>query len=109
MLNWRVAPLSYSEAIRMVALEPSGQSALRSRRTRGLSQNPVCTEWRERWHGMEGRVGRLAVYALLDRGEIPAIRLGRRWIVTRHAYEQWERTCGTKSEHTAVQSSYGRL
>lgn len=42
-------------------------------------------------------IGRLAVYALLDRGEIPAIRLGRRWIVTRHAYEQWERTCGTKT------------
>jgi excisionase family DNA binding protein len=42
-------------------------------------------------------IGRLAVYALLDRGEIPAIRLGRRWIVTRHAYEEWERTCGTKT------------
>ena len=53
-------------------------------------------------------IGRLAVYALLDRAEIPAIRLGRRWIVTRHAYEQWERTCGTKPRDIAVQSSYGR-
>jgi excisionase family DNA binding protein len=40
-------------------------------------------------------IGRLAVYAMLEQGIIPAIRLGRRWIVTRHAYEQWERTCGT--------------
>jgi excisionase family DNA binding protein len=39
-------------------------------------------------------IGRLAVYAMLDQGIIPGIRLGRRWIVTRHAYEQWERTCG---------------
>ena len=42
-------------------------------------------------------IGRLAVYAMLERGIIPGIRLGRRWIITRHAYEQWERTCGTRS------------
>lgn len=41
------------------------------------------------------KIGRLSVYELLARGIIPGIRLGRRWIVTRHAYEQWERTCGT--------------
>jgi len=39
-------------------------------------------------------IGRLAVYALLERGVIPGVRLNRRWIVTRYAYEQWERTCG---------------
>lgn len=39
-------------------------------------------------------LGRLAVYELLEVGQIPAIRLGRRWIITWHAYEQWERTCG---------------
>jgi len=39
-------------------------------------------------------VGRLAVYTMLERGIIPAIRLGRRWIVTRHAFETWESTCG---------------
>jgi len=50
-------------------------------------------------------VGRLAVYTMLERGIIPAIRLGRRWIVTRHAFENWERTCGMptglqrKTEH----------
>jgi len=42
-------------------------------------------------------IGRLAVYAMLERGIMPGIRLGRRWIITRHAYQQWERTCGTRS------------
>ena len=42
-------------------------------------------------------IGRLAVYAMLEQGIIPGIRLGRRWIVTRHAYEQWERTCGMRA------------
>jgi excisionase family DNA binding protein len=40
-------------------------------------------------------IGRLAVYAMLEQGIIPGIRLGHRWIITRHAYDQWERTCGT--------------
>jgi excisionase family DNA binding protein len=40
------------------------------------------------------RIGRLAVYAMLEQRIIPAIRLGRRWIVTRRAYDEWERTCG---------------
>jgi excisionase family DNA binding protein len=39
-------------------------------------------------------VGRLAVYAMLEQGIIPGVRLGRRWIITRHAYQSWERTCG---------------
>ena len=59
-------------------------------------------------------IGRIVVYALLEQGEIPAIRLGRRWIVTRYAYENWERTCGTGARAAtppapAVQSSYGGL
>jgi excisionase family DNA binding protein len=50
-------------------------------------------------------IGRLAVYTMLEQGIIPAVRLGRRWIVTRHAFENWERTCGMptglqrKTEH----------
>jgi excisionase family DNA binding protein len=40
-------------------------------------------------------IGRLAVYEMLEQGLLPGLRLGRRWIVTRHAYEHWERTCGT--------------
>jgi excisionase family DNA binding protein len=39
-------------------------------------------------------IGRLAVYAMLEKKLIPAIRLGRRWIITRSAYLEWERTCG---------------
>lgn len=39
-------------------------------------------------------IGRIAVYGMLENGIIPGIRFGRRWIVTRCAYEQWERTCG---------------
>jgi len=42
-------------------------------------------------------IGRLAVYSMLEQGIIPGVRLGRRWIITRYAYEQWERTCGTRS------------
>ena len=42
-------------------------------------------------------IGRLAVYAMLEQGILPGIRLGRRWIITRHAYDEWERTCGTRS------------
>lgn len=45
------------------------------------------------------QIRRQAVYAMLEQGVIPAIRLGRRWLITRHAYEQWERTCGM---HTAT-------
>jgi excisionase family DNA binding protein len=42
-------------------------------------------------------IGRLAVYAMLEEGILPGIRVGRRWIITRHAYEQWERSCGLRS------------
>src|SRR5580700_7558501 len=39
-------------------------------------------------------VDRMAVYQLLESRTIPANRLGWRRIVTRHAYEQVEKTCG---------------
>lgn len=39
-------------------------------------------------------IGRLAVYVMLEQGLLPGIRVGRRWIITRHAYEHWECTCG---------------
>jgi len=42
-------------------------------------------------------IGRLAVYTMLEQGIMPGIRLGRRWLITRHAYEQWERTCGMRA------------
>jgi excisionase family DNA binding protein len=43
-------------------------------------------------------IGRQTVYTMLDRGVIPGIRLGQRWLITRHAYEQWERSCGVRIE-----------
>jgi excisionase family DNA binding protein len=39
-------------------------------------------------------IGKMAVYAMLESGALPGIRVGKRWLVTRNAYEQWERTCG---------------
>ena len=49
---------------------------------------------REMHRVLDPNSGRIAVYTMLEQGIIPAIRLGRRWIVTRHAFENWERTCG---------------
>ena len=45
-------------------------------------------------------VGRLTVYAMLEQGIIPGVRVGRRWIVTRHAFDHWEQTCGANSNGT---------
>jgi excisionase family DNA binding protein len=39
-------------------------------------------------------IGKMAVYAMLESGALPGIRVGKRWLVTRYAYEHWERTCG---------------
>lgn len=41
-------------------------------------------------------IGRLAVYSMLEKGIIPGLRLGRRWIITRQAYLTWESTCGVQ-------------
>src|SRR5207247_7540489 len=41
-------------------------------------------------------IGRVAVYSMLEQGIIPGVRLGRRWIITRHSYLAWERTCGLR-------------
>ena len=48
-------------------------------------------------------VGRLTVYAMLEAGVIPGIPFGRRWIVTRYAFLQWERSCGVKTPHAGVE------
>ena len=45
-------------------------------------------------------VGKKAIYKMLQLGKIPSIRGGEgetsRFIVTRHAFEQWEKTCGMR-------------
>lgn len=47
-------------------------------------------------------IGRMAVYTVLERRIMPGIRLRRRWIITRHAYEQWGGTRGaTKPQEEA--------
>lgn len=53
------------------------------------------------------QIGRPAVYAMLEQRIVPGIRVGRKWIITRQAYGQWERTCGMPcgtglKEHTEV-------
>lgn len=47
-------------------------------------------------------IGKMAVYDMLERGIVPGIRIGRRWLVTRQAYEQWERTCGLAQQNVAI-------
>lgn len=34
-------------------------------------------------------IGRPAVWDLIRRGDIPALRIGRRVVISRHALEQW--------------------
>ena len=46
-------------------------------------------------------VGRMAVYAMLEQGLLPGIRVGRRWIGTRAAFEAWEKTCGMNAGEQA--------
>jgi excisionase family DNA binding protein len=49
-------------------------------------------------------IGRMAVYAMLEHGIIPGIRIGRKWLITRQAYEEWERTCG-RVENSHIDTS----
>lgn len=37
----------------------------------------------------------LTVYARFENDTIPSLHPGRNWIISRRAYEQWERTFGT--------------
>ena len=42
-------------------------------------------------------IGCHSVYKMLEGGILPGIRLGRGWLVTRFAFENWKRNCGTKT------------
>lgn len=42
-------------------------------------------------------VGEMAVYRMLEAKIIPAVRIGKRWVVTRKAFEKWEENCGLHS------------
>ena len=41
-------------------------------------------------------ISRDTVYAMLEARQLPGIRIGRRWLVTRQAYENWEKNCGAR-------------
>ena len=42
-------------------------------------------------------IGRVSVYRMLEQQILPGLRVGKKWIITRNAYETWERTCGMKN------------
>ncbi len=67
--------------------EPNGPSTVEGRSGNRMSVPEIARRL---------EIGRLAVYAMLEQGILPGVRLGRRWIITRHAYEQWERNCGLR-------------
>jgi len=46
-------------------------------------------------------IGKRAVYQMLERNIVPAIRIGRRWLITTAAFTEWERTAG--NINTSVQ------
>jgi excisionase family DNA binding protein len=48
-------------------------------------------------------IGEMAVYRMLDEKIIPAVRVGKRWLVTRKAFEKWEETCGLPAIQERVQ------
>jgi excisionase family DNA binding protein len=39
-------------------------------------------------------IGTRAVYGMLARGQLPGLRIGQRWLITRASFERWEKTCG---------------
>jgi excisionase family DNA binding protein len=47
-----------------------------------------------------------AIYEMLESGVLPGIRHGHRWIVTRCAYERWERTCGLPPGSPAAENGF---
>lgn len=48
-------------------------------------------------------VGEMAVYRMLEEKIIPAVRVGKRWVVTRKAFEKWEESCGLHGDHQRLQ------
>jgi len=72
-----------------VKIRSAGVTKQATAGSREMASRITVPEIAQRLH-----IGRLAVYAMLTQG---IIRLGRRWIITRHAYDVWERTCGTRS------------
>ena len=51
------------------------------------------------------KIGRMAVYSMLEQSLMPGLRVGRRWVITRRAYLNWEETCGVRSDPGAAPPS----
>jgi excisionase family DNA binding protein len=58
------------------------------------------------------RMSRAATYAALRRGQIPARRVGRRWLIPRHALHTWlnatERTTPEQPQNGPASTTWGR-
>jgi excisionase family DNA binding protein len=48
-------------------------------------------------------VGQMAVYRMLEEKIISAVRVGKRWVVTRKAFEKWEESCGLQCVRDRIQ------
>ena len=48
-------------------------------------------------------IGEMAVYRMLEEKIIPAVRVGKRWVITRKAFEKWEESCGLQGVRERVQ------
>jgi excisionase family DNA binding protein len=65
------------------------------------------TRWQKKvdggWRKKPLAVGQMAVYRMLEEKIIPAVRVGKRWVVTRKAFEKWEESCGLQGVQDRVQ------
>jgi excisionase family DNA binding protein len=95
----RSSPTLHIETGKRNHEKPRKQPKVRSThriRFRAPTEERLCSRMSVPEVARRLEIGRLAVYAILEQGILPRIRLGRRWIITRYAYAQWERTCGMR-------------
>jgi len=59
-------------------------------------QVPNATLSVEQAHARVGKenIGRGSFYNAINRGEIPSVRLGKRILIPRHAFERWLESAG---------------
>jgi excisionase family DNA binding protein len=94
--GWRSSVVPERTAVSEVSRGTGRESVPCGPRCSGALQGPQGSRMSVKEIARRLQIGRLAVYSMLEQGIMPGIRLGRRWIITRHAYEQWERSCGMR-------------
>jgi excisionase family DNA binding protein len=67
------------------------------------NQNPTPSRMTVNEIARRLAIGEMAVYRMLDEKIIPAVRVGKRWVVTRQAFEKWEGSCGIPVGKESVQ------